>query len=365
MRGRVASSMNFLINPGMDQEAIDISQHIVEVFKKATGPNNILITTRIIIPGDHEYSENLGDPSAYETEDRSMTSGMNEPQQELVERLSKLEEKFQAFERMDKKLTIINGSVDTLNSSISNLTSSGTKSETAMTEGSTVDYTLAEDILKSTLQQIDSLNLQQLRSQSNNEVKSAVKEELTDVIMPKICEINKLVEELAVAERDKSEKMNDTAIAEVVQSQLTQVIMPKLAELGKAVANIQMGEETDSHTTTTNCENAFVNAFSDKMLKGINPSIQAAVAANMQDATSSLLRVQAQVNTRPALDIAREVSNLIQPALSSIRTGILRIAVSSELQSTSIPGTVLGDSKQGLTSTYNELIEMKCACFSS
>ena len=122
-----------------------------------------------------------------------------------------------------------------------------------------------------------------------------------------------------------------------------------------------MDEETDPQATSAECESAFVNKFSNRMLEGINPSIKAAVAATMQDATSSLLRVQTQVNTRPALDIAREVSNLIQPALSSIRAGILRIVVSSELQVSGPSGTVLGDSSQGLTSTYSELIEVKCA----
>ena len=73
----------------------------------------------------------------------------------------------------------IGGSVDTLNSSLSNLTSSGAKSETATTEGSTIDHMLAEDILKSTLQQINSMNLHQgqPQSQPSDDVKSAVKAE--------------------------------------------------------------------------------------------------------------------------------------------------------------------------------------------
>ena len=105
MKGQIVSSLNFLINPGMDQEATDVSHHIIEVFKKATGPNNNLIKKCILIPGDCDDSVDPGDESvAYEPEEQSMTSGMNESQQELVAPLSKLEEKFQAFERMDKKL---------------------------------------------------------------------------------------------------------------------------------------------------------------------------------------------------------------------------------------------------------------------
>ena len=77
--------------------------------------------------------------------------------------------------------------------------------------------------------------------------------------------------------------MDGKVIAEVVQSQLTHVIMPKLAELGKAVANIQMDEETDPQATSAELESMFVNAFSDRMLEGINPSIKAAVAVTMQE----------------------------------------------------------------------------------
>jgi hypothetical protein len=208
--------------------------------KKHLDPTQPNKETYILIPGDCDDSVDPGEPVAYEPEEQSMTSELNESLQELVARLSKLEEKFQAFEQMDKKLTLIGGSVDTLNSSLSNLTSSGAKSETATTEGSTINHTLAEDILKSTLQQIDSMTLHQgqPQSQPSDEVKSAVKGELTDAILPKLAAINKLVEALSLVDRNKVEKMDGKVIAEVVQSQLTQVIMPKLAELGKAVAII-------------------------------------------------------------------------------------------------------------------------------
>jgi hypothetical protein len=147
MKGRIASSMNFLINPNMDQEASDISDHIVEVFQRATGPNNNLIKASILIPGDENGSVLSPSLPADEQNDQQVEFEYTEPQHDLVTWLSKLEEKFQAFERMDKKLTLIGGSVDTLNSSISNLTSSGPKSDTATTEESTIDHTLVEDIL--------------------------------------------------------------------------------------------------------------------------------------------------------------------------------------------------------------------------
>jgi hypothetical protein len=123
-----------------------------------------------------------------EQNDQQVVFEHTEPQHDLVTRLSKLEEKFQAFELMDKKLTLIGGSVDTLNSSISNLTSSGPKSDTATTEESTIDHTLVEDILKSTIQQIETMNSQQSRFDADDDVKSIVKTELTEMVLPRLAE---------------------------------------------------------------------------------------------------------------------------------------------------------------------------------
>jgi hypothetical protein len=361
MKGRIASSMNFLINPNMDQEASDISNHIIEVFQRATGPNNNLIKASILIPGDESGSVFLPSTPGDEQNDQQVEFEYTEPQHDLVTRLSKLEEKFQAFERMDKKLTLIGGSVDTLNSSISNLTSSGPKSDTATTEESTIDHTLIEDILKSTIQQIETMTSQQSRLNADDDVKSIVKTEITEMVLPRLAELNKLVGAISLADRSEGERAHGAAITEEVISQITNMILPRITKLDSAVARITSDDAAASRDQSNDTEDTFVSEFSNKLLDGINPTIQSAVAATIQDATSLLLRVQTQVNTRPSLDIAREVMKLIQPTLSSIREGIVRIATSSELQVDGPPGTVLGDSTRALTSTYNELLEMKRA----